>query len=55
MAEKLMLKCKTCGVEFDSPIQTNRKSLDEVELVKNTFTCPDGHTASYNRPDYHEA
>ena len=50
-----MLTCKTCGVEFVSPIQTNRESLSEIELVKNTYTCPKGHTASYDRPDYHGA
>jgi hypothetical protein len=52
MAEQLMVKCKVCGKEFLSPIQLDRSSFESSTLGNNTYQCPDGHRASYDKGDH---
>lgn len=48
----LELKCKTCGVQFDSAIVMNRKTFESVVLKANKHKCPNGHVHSYDQEDY---
>lgn len=49
---KLQLKCKTCGVSFDSGIAMSRRSLETCVLRGNVHQCPSGHKHAYNKEDY---
>ena len=48
----LELKCKTCGVRFNSGIVMSRKSFRTVILKANKHECPKGHVHSYDKEDY---
>jgi hypothetical protein len=49
----LYVKCKTCGVEFDSSIRSNKQIFKSLELRGNRHHCPNGHTNRYNKKDYY--
>lgn len=48
----LYLKCKTCGVKFESGIVMEKRGLEAIKLVDNQHTCPNGHIHAYNKKDY---
>ena len=53
MAERLVVTCKNCGKEFDSPIQMDRESFKTGQLVNNSYQCPHcGEMRSYDKPDH---
>lgn len=49
----LYVKCKTCGVEFDSSIRCDKQIFRGLELRDNRHHCPNGHTNRYNKKDYY--
>jgi hypothetical protein len=49
----LYVKCKTCGVEFDSSIRCDKQIFKTLELRDNRHHCPNGHTNRYNKKDYY--
>jgi len=49
----LYVKCKTCGVEFDSSIRCDKQIFKSLELRSNRHHCPSGHTNRYNKKDYY--
>jgi hypothetical protein len=49
----LYVKCKMCGVEFDSSIRCNKQIFNSLELRDNRHHCPNGHTDRYNKKDYY--
>lgn len=48
----LYTKCKTCGIEFQVGIRTNPRSFATSQFIANIYQCPNGHTNSYDKPDY---
>jgi len=48
----LYLKCKTCGVKFDSGIVMEKRGLESIKFVDNQHTCPKGHIHTYKKRDY---
>ena len=48
----LELKCKTCGVQFNSGIVMSRKTFETSILKANKHKCPKGHIHSYDKEDY---
>jgi len=46
------LKCKTCGVKFDSGIVMEKRGLESIKFVDNQHTCPKGHIHTYKKKDY---
>jgi len=48
----LYLKCKTCGVKFESGIVMEKRGLEAIKLVDNQHTCPNGHIHTYSKKDY---
>ena len=48
----LYLKCKTCGVEFASEIETDKENFETPTLSNNSHQCPKGHMHSYFKEDY---
>jgi len=48
----LYLKCKTCGVKFESGIVMEKRGLEVIKLVDNQHTCPNGHIHTYSKKDY---
>jgi len=48
----LYLKCKTCGVNFESGIVVEKKGLESIKFEDNQHTCPKGHIHTYNKKDY---
>lgn len=46
------LKCKTCGVEFPAKIRSNPRSFATTTIFEYMIKCPNGHTHSYNKPDF---
>ena len=48
----LYLKCKTCGVKFESGIVIEKRGLEAIKLVDNQHTCPNGHIHTYHKKDY---
>ena len=49
----LYLKCTTCGIEFASGFNFDKKSFETTVLRNNSHTCPRGHTHAYNKEDYY--
>jgi len=49
---KLHLKCKTCGIVFESGISADRQSFETLTLVNNVHQCPKEHRNSYDKKDY---
>jgi hypothetical protein len=52
MAKVLAVHCKTCNKTFSSGIQMDEISFKTVQLVGNSYTCPDGHTNTYDKQDH---
>lgn len=50
--ELLYVRCKECGAAFRSPIQMNRASLEGSVLAGNSYQCPAGHNAIYEKRDH---
>jgi uncharacterized protein YutE (UPF0331/DUF86 family) len=48
----LELKCKTCGIIFNSGIIMSKKSFETTILKANKHKCPKGHINSYDNEDY---
>lgn len=48
----LELKCKTCGVRFNSGIVMSRKTFETAVLKANKHKCSNGHVHSYDKEDY---
>ena len=48
----LYIKCKTCGVKFDSGIVMEKRRLESIRLIDNQHTCPKGHINTYKKKDY---
>jgi len=48
----LYLKCKTCGVKFESGIVMEKRGLEAIKRVDNQHTCPNGHIHTYSKKDY---
>lgn len=48
----LYTKCKACGIEFPVGIRTNPRSFATSQYIANFHTCPNDHTASYDKDDY---
>jgi hypothetical protein len=48
----LELKCKTCGVRFNSGIVMSRRTFETSILKANKHKCPNGHIHSYDKDDY---
>jgi len=48
----LYLKCKTCGMKFESGIVMEKRGLEAIKLIDNQHTCPKGHINTYNKKDY---
>jgi len=48
----LDIKCKTCGIEFNSGIVVNRKTFKTTILKPNKHHCPRGHLHTYDKEDY---
>jgi len=48
----LDLKCKTCGIKFNSGIVMNRKAFKTTVLKANKHQCPRGHLHTYDKEDY---
>lgn len=48
----LDIKCKTCGIEFNSGIVMSRKTFKTAILKANKHQCPKGHVHSYDKEDY---
>jgi len=48
----LELKCKTCGVQFNSGVVMSRKAFETAILKANKHKCPKGHIHSYDKEDY---
>jgi len=49
----LYLKCKTCGLEFASGMNFDKKSFETSILKANYHTCPKGHSNKYDKKDYY--
>jgi hypothetical protein len=49
----LYLKCKTCGIEFASGMNFDKKSFETSILKGNYHTCPKGHSNKYDKKDYY--
>jgi len=49
---KLYLKCKMCGIEFESGIDIDKGSFAST-ILSNYHTCPKGHTKAYDKQDYY--
>ena len=52
MDEKLMVKCKTCGLEFAAEAQLDPESFEAVGMSNTSYECPRGHTATYDKEDH---
>ena len=48
----LKLKCKTCGIIFNSGIIMSKRSFETAILKANRHKCPRGHINSYDKEDY---
>ena len=48
----LYLKCKTCGVKFESGIVMEKRGMEAARLIYNQHTCPNGHIHTYNKKDF---
>lgn len=48
----LMLKCKTCGMNFQGLYMDNPKSKDISNDYNQDRECSRGHKNSYNENDY---
>ena len=48
----LYLKCKTCGVKFESGVVMEKRGFEAIKLVENQHTCPNGHIHAYSKKDY---
>jgi hypothetical protein len=49
----LYLKCKTCGIEFVSSLNIDKKSFETVILKNNYHICPRKHKNQYNKENYY--
>jgi len=49
----LYVKCKTCGVEFDSAMRCDEQILRTLDLRDNCHPCPNGHKNRYSKQDYY--
>lgn len=53
MPEKLMVRCKSCGNDFESPVQVKKDFFDTTEFNSNHYECP--HCSAgfdYTREDH---
>jgi len=48
----LWVKCKTCGLRFNSGISMDMESFKTAVLKGNIHVCPNGHSNSYDKEDY---
>jgi hypothetical protein len=49
---QLLLKCRTCGIEFESGFIVNPRSFATSIFRGNIHECPNHHRHSYDKEDY---
>jgi transcription elongation factor Elf1 len=53
MASVLVVTCKSCGNDFESPIQADPTSFETMTLTNNTYSCPRcGAANAYDKEDH---
>ena len=50
---ELYVKCNTCGIEFKTDISYDKESLKTAILRSYVYTCPKGHSNTYNKENYY--
>lgn len=55
MSKDLVVRCRSCGIEFPTPNQMDEKEFKSpFSLIKtNSYTCPKGHNHQYQKADHH--
>ncbi len=49
----LMVRCGTCGREWDTGIRMDRRNFARATFAANYHTCPScGHRGTYRKGDY---
>jgi DNA-directed RNA polymerase subunit RPC12/RpoP len=49
----LMVRCETCGREFDTGIRMDARNFTRATLAANYHVCPDcGHRGTYHKEQY---
>lgn len=53
MPEKLMVRCKSCNNDFESPIQVNKDRFETADFNDNNYRCPHCSASfAYTRDDH---